>query len=75
MPIYEYVCDGCRQQFERYVRAWNEAVRCPACESGAVQKQLSRFAMAGSGGSSGDARDAAGMRGGACCGGSCGCAH
>lgn len=72
MPIYEYVCDGCRQQFERYVKAWGEAVSCPACASGSVQKQLSRFAMAAGRGPSAGPEPAAS---GACCGGSCGCAH
>jgi putative FmdB family regulatory protein len=71
MPLYEYLCADCDAKFERYVRAWGEAVACPDCNSGRVEKQLSRFAMAGhAGGSVG-----AGPSGGGCCGGSCGCAH
>lgn len=71
MPLYEYVCADCEVKFERYVRAWGEAVACPECESGAVEKQLSRFAMSGQGG--GSKSGPAGS--GGCCGGSCGCAH
>jgi putative FmdB family regulatory protein len=71
MPLYEYVCAECESKFERYVRAWGEAVACPECRSATVEKQLSRFAMAG--GADRDPGPASG--GGGCCGGSCGCAH
>jgi putative FmdB family regulatory protein len=72
MPLYEYVCACCEQKFERYVRAWGEAVACPSCQSADVEKQLSRFAMSGaSGPDGGNARSG----GGGCCGGGCGCAH
>ena len=71
MPIYEYVCDGCQQKFERYVRAWGEAVHCPRCQGTSVEKQLSRFAMSGGAPEPGPAA----TPGRACCGGSCGCAH
>ena len=43
MPLYEYVCGGCGQAFERYVRAWGEAVVCPACARRAVEKKISRL--------------------------------
>ena len=66
MPVYEYVCLQCGKGFERYVRAFGEAVSCPSCASGRVEKQLSTFAMAG--GAPGAARG-----GGGCCGGGCGC--
>jgi putative FmdB family regulatory protein len=69
MPIYEYLCDDCAARFERYVRAWGEPVSCPACHSAAVAKQPSRFALKGA------AAEPAPARGGACCGGGCGCAH
>lgn len=72
MPLYEYVCADCHEKFERYVRAWGDAVTCPGCDSADVAKQLSRFAMAGAS----SARDAGPpASGGGCCGGSCGCAH
>jgi putative FmdB family regulatory protein len=68
MPLYEYRCDGCGQRFERYVRSWGESVSCPSCSGEAVEKLLSTFAFAGSGGAS---------TGGGCgCGrGGCGCGH
>jgi len=47
MPLYEYVCRGCDERFEKYVRAWGEAVACPRCEGSEVEKQVSRFAFAG----------------------------
>jgi putative FmdB family regulatory protein len=68
MPIYEYLCDDCAARFERYVRAWGEPVSCPACQSAAVAKQPSRFALKGAAAEPAPAR-------GACCGGGCGCAH
>jgi putative FmdB family regulatory protein len=73
VPIYEYACGDCGSRFERYVRAWGEAATCPKCQSQAVEKQLSTFAMARGRGDGGD--HGAGRAGGACCGGSCGCAH
>jgi putative FmdB family regulatory protein len=46
MPIYEYVCRGCERPFEKLVRRFGEDVACPHCASGAVDKQLSVFAVA-----------------------------
>jgi putative FmdB family regulatory protein len=68
MPVYEYVCRGCGQAFERYVQRWSESVACPACAGEDVEKQLSTFAMAGS-----PAGPARGGGGGCCGGGGCGC--
>jgi putative FmdB family regulatory protein len=71
MPLYEYVCGGCGEGFEKYVRAWSERVACPACASEEVEKQLSTFAFTGTdGGFSGS------VAGGCGCGkGGCGCHH
>jgi putative FmdB family regulatory protein len=74
VPLYEYVCADCDEKFERYVRAWGEAVSCPGCESGSVEKQLSRFAMSAGPGSGSETAPPRGA-GGSCCGGGCGCAH
>ena len=46
MPIYEYVCSECRTAFEKLVRRFGEDVTCPSCRSGAVDKQISTFAVA-----------------------------
>lgn len=45
MPIYEYRCDGCSEEFEELVRnAAETGVVCPRCGSGAVTRRLSLFA-------------------------------
>jgi putative FmdB family regulatory protein len=71
MPIYEYVCGDCDRMFEQYVRAWGEAVLCPACRSEDVQKQLSSFAFATASGF----RPSGGGGGCGCGRGGCGCGH
>ena len=48
MPLYEYVCRSCETRFEKLVRRFGEEVACPACAGGAVDKQLSVFAVASS---------------------------
>ena len=70
MPIYEYVCATCQERFEKLVRAWGEALRCPSCDSPSVEKQLSSFAFAG-----GNSRNAPAAGGCGCGRGSCGCHH
>jgi putative FmdB family regulatory protein len=53
MPIYEYACAPCGKTFEELViRRSDEAdVRCPACGSAEVARQMSRpAAVGGSGG-------------------------
>ena len=71
MPLYEYRCHDCDEKFERYVSAWGDAVVCPACESGSVDKLLSTFAFAAAG------ESVSSPAGGGCgCGrGGCGCHH
>jgi putative FmdB family regulatory protein len=71
MPIYEYRCNGCDQEFEQYVQTAQTAVACPACRSGRVTRRLSVVGMLRPGGTFA----APGMSGGGgCCGGGgCGC--
>ncbi len=71
MPIYEYRCNGCEQEFEQYVQTGQAAVACPTCRSARVTRRLSvvgalrpRGAAAAPGISGG---------GGCCGGGGCGC--
>jgi len=54
MPIYEYACAPCGSRFEEIVvRRSDEAeVKCPACGSREVARQISRPAAARSGGGS-----------------------
>jgi putative FmdB family regulatory protein len=71
MPIYEYVCQSCRSEFN-LLRPMNQAdapVECERCGSRRTKRKLSLFA-AQSGGKS-----VAGTGGGSCAGcagGSCG---
>lgn len=47
MPIYEYACSKCGQEFETLVRP-GSVPGCPSCHSTELQKKLSVFAAAGS---------------------------
>ncbi|MFI5182763.1 MAG: zinc ribbon domain-containing protein [Vicinamibacteria bacterium] len=71
MPIYEYVCSECRASFEKLVRRWGEEVSCPSCQSGAVDKQISTFAVAASS-SAGRAFEGCGRADGGCGASACG---
>jgi putative FmdB family regulatory protein len=44
MPIYEYVCEECKHNFEKLVGR-EDSVLCPACSSDHLTKQYSRFRM------------------------------
>ena len=44
MPIYEYQCQKCRQQFEMLVFDLAAEIRCPDCGSKRVSKLPSLFA-------------------------------
>lgn len=48
MPIYEYACRDCGQQFETLVRS-DTVPECPGCHSRQLERQLSVFATASSG--------------------------
>lgn len=70
MPIFEYKCNGCGEDFEKLVFG-NQAVKCPKCESDNIRKKFSTFWMSGvenpgSSGSSGC---------GSCSSSSCGTCH
>jgi len=51
MPIYEYACEACGEQFEWLVRS-GETPICPACSSERLNRQLSVPAAHVSGGAS-----------------------
>ncbi|HQZ39664.1 MAG: zinc ribbon domain-containing protein [Acidobacteria bacterium] len=65
MPLYEYVCRSCHQQFELLVRASTD-LACPRCHGTELDKQLSVFAVSTTSGE----RQAAVMAPGPC--GGCG---
>ena len=70
MPIYEYRCNECEREFERYVSAASAPVECPACQSARVMRRLSVVSRL----NLSSAVPAGGMSGGGgCCGGGCGC--
>ena len=54
MPIFEYVCNACSQEFEELVFGSNGAdeVTCPGCSSAEVKKKISLFASRGDGNNS-----------------------
>lgn len=70
MPIYEYRCKQCDQEFEKYVPGAATAVACPSCASAEVMRKLSVFGLK----TAGAVHSAAPMSsGGGCCGGGCAC--
>jgi len=46
MPIYEYVCNKCCEEFEKLVFG-NKEVECPKCSSKDIKKKMSAFGMSG----------------------------
>jgi putative FmdB family regulatory protein len=45
MPIYEYTCSKCKDNFEHLARSLDDHPgKCPACGSRKVSKQFSAFA-------------------------------
>jgi putative FmdB family regulatory protein len=54
MPLYEYHCDTCQQDFEKIV-SFSQADKlpvCPVCQSQHTHKKISRVASFSTGGSS-----------------------
>ncbi len=46
MPVYEYVCEKCGEQFEalRPMADSDAMIRCPACKSKRTSRTISVFA-------------------------------
>lgn len=78
MPIYEYQCSDCCEQFEQLVFRSDEPVSCPKCESSNVCRMMSVFGFK-SGGDKGVASSRMGASGASscagCAGGSCSSCH
>ncbi len=52
MPVYEYHCDGCDEDFEREQRISDDPLKiCPLCKSRKVKRLISRtsFVLKGGG--------------------------
>ena len=45
MPLYEYRCNACKEEFEALVRPQDPAPACPSCKSGNLEKLISAAAM------------------------------
>ena len=72
MPIFEYVCSKCDNDFEELVFSQQEKVACPECGSSRIKRTMSVFAFS----SGGTFRSSSGDACGGCSKGSCsGCSH
>ena len=45
MPIYEYICNACGEEFEQLVFNSSEVIKCRKCGSPDTTKKMSAFAM------------------------------
>ena len=45
VPIYEYHCGQCRNEFEKLVLNTSEKIACPKCKSKKVHRVMSAFAF------------------------------
>ncbi|MFH1624176.1 MAG: zinc ribbon domain-containing protein [Pseudomonadota bacterium] len=45
MPIYEYRCDLCKEEFEELVFGRSPEVSCPKCRNTNVRRLLSTFSF------------------------------
>ena len=50
MPIFEYACSSCGNEFETLVRQSAPAPECPSCHGTELKKKLSTFAAVSSAG-------------------------
>ncbi len=49
MPIYEYHCNQCDNEFEKLVLKSSETIVCPKCKSAKVERLMSTFAFSSGG--------------------------
>jgi len=49
MPIYEYACRRCANEFEQLVLSRSPVPACPACQSQDLEQLLSNFAVSSDG--------------------------
>ena len=78
MPIYEYYCADCQTRFEtlRPMSKADDSIQCKSCESMRTSRVLSLFAVnTGLSSRASESIPNAGLGGGCCSGGVCGCSH
>jgi putative FmdB family regulatory protein len=72
MPLYDYKCTNCNEQFEVLLLKQDETVTCPRCNAGAVERLMSACAVK----SGGNFTPSTGSSGCASCsGGHCSTCH
>mgnify|MGYP001561655318 CR=1 FL=1 len=49
MPIYEFHCDQCENEFEKLVLNTSEKIACPKCKSKKIHRMMSAFAFSSGG--------------------------
>ncbi len=49
MPIYEYICSSCENEFEELVFKIDERINCPECGTVKVERALSVFSYSSGG--------------------------
>lgn len=50
MPLFNYLCEKCNNEFEEYVGSYNEKVMCPKCNGDLVKKTFpNRFSVSNNG--------------------------
>jgi putative FmdB family regulatory protein len=76
MPIYEYLCMKCNQEFEYLVFGSDDTASCPECNTDKVKRQMSAcsFKSGGNGGSS-QSTGSSSSSCASCAGGSCATCH
>lgn len=75
MPIYEYKCKKCSNEFEELVFGSQPEIECPSCKSDNVQRLLSVTAIKTDSGFVASSGGGCGGGCGGCSGGSCGSCH
>ena len=75
MPIYEYICKKCDNQFELLIFNSEKKVSCPECKSKNIKKNFSTFSAINSSSDTSNpscVTPACGYNAGACGSGMCG---
>ena len=77
MPIYEYKCNKCNEEFECLILGSDEEVSCPGCDNEKVDRLMSACSFQSGG--SGDFTPSAGTSSSSgcssCAGGNCSTCH